>query len=193
MELLIFFIVVNNRTEAGSTEGLSKSQLKRQKQKAKDALKKEAAVSEPPEGKDDDGDGGDGDDGDEVEEGTADKKKKKKKKKGGAKDAGGIRWASCNLLGATKVCPGQSTPPTKTISSLFPDGNFPTGEICTYLVDGEKRLSSAEKRALERADEQLYKNMREAAEVHRQVRQDFQRWVRPGHSMLEIVQRIEAG
>jgi len=34
---------------------------------------------------------------------------------------------------------------------------------------------------------------REAAEVHRQVRADFMRWVRPGLSMIEIAQYIEKG
>jgi len=39
----------------------------------------------------------------------------------------------------------------------------------------------------------MYNEVREAAEVHRQVRHDLQRWLKPGLTMIEIAQRIEAG
>lgn len=50
------------------------------------------------------------------------------------------------------------------------------------------RVTSEEKKVLDRANESMYNEIREAAEVHRQVRADFQKWVRPGLSMIEIVQ-----
>jgi methionyl aminopeptidase len=55
------------------------------------------------------------------------------------------------------------------------------------------RIGSEEKRAAERNYTEVLNEVREAAEVHRQVRADFMRWVRPGLSMIEIAQYIEAG
>lgn len=41
---------------------------------------------------------------------------------------------------------------------------------------------------METAYESVYNELREAAEVHRQVRKDAQSFIKPGMSMLEIVQ-----
>jgi len=59
--------------------------------------------------------------------------------------------------------------------------------------EGKKRRTWTEKEALEKnlEWEQRLRDTREAAEVHRQVRQDAQRFIQPGKSMLEICQRIE--
>ena len=54
-------------------------------------------------------------------------------------------------------------------------------------------MDSEEKRAADRDYSELLNDAREAAEVHRQVRADFMRWVRPGLSMIEIAQYIEKG
>lgn len=50
------------------------------------------------------------------------------------------------------------------------------------------RKDSAEKKMMETAYESVYNELREAAEVHRQVRQDAQSFIKPGMSMIEIVQ-----
>lgn len=55
------------------------------------------------------------------------------------------------------------------------------------------REGSEEKRAADRQYGDILNEVREAAEVHRQVRADFMRWVKPGLSMIEIAQYIEAG
>ena len=71
---------------------------------------------------------------------------------------------------------------------------FPVGEIQEHPGDFNAfRTTSAEKRELELLDEERVQQIREAAEVHRQVRQDFQKWCKPGKSMIEIAQYIEAG
>lgn len=49
-------------------------------------------------------------------------------------------------------------------------------------------MSNAEKKALEKVNESIYNDLREASEVHRQVRQDLQSFVKPGMSMIEICQ-----
>lgn len=54
------------------------------------------------------------------------------------------------------------------------------------------RLFSAEKRELERLNADLYEDVRFAAEVHRQVRQDAQTWIKPGMKLIDICERLEA-
>jgi len=49
-------------------------------------------------------------------------------------------------------------------------------------------MHSAEKKALEKIDESMYNEVREAAEVHRQVRKFAQSIIKPGISLLDIAQ-----
>lgn len=94
----------------------------------------------------------------------ADKKKKKRKrnkKKGGAASGGPALNSN-----------GQTTPPTIPIADLFPTGNFPIGEIQKYPVDERKavdRFTSEEKKAIDAAHNDIYNELRHAAEAHRQV------------------------
>lgn len=55
------------------------------------------------------------------------------------------------------------------------------------------RTTNEEKRALERQNFDQYNDVRRAAEVHRQVRQYARRNIKPGMSMIEIVEMIENG
>lgn len=57
-------------------------------------------------------------------------KKKKKKKKG--KPAGDKLAATSQA--ANSAPKKQTDPPTIPIADLFPDGNFPLGEICEYKI-----------------------------------------------------------
>jgi len=80
------------------------------------------------------------------------------------------------------------------VSELFPDHVYPIGEILNHPGDfNTHRTTSEELRAAERMNESLYNEVREAAEVHRQVRKDFRKWVKPGMTMIEIAQYIERG
>lgn len=90
----------------------------------------------------------------------------------------------------------QTDPPSIPIVDLFPDGNLPEGEICEYKISqdsrtGLNRMTSAEKKALETSYEDMYREIRIGAEVHRTTRQYFQRSVKPGMTMLEICSMIE--
>ncbi|CAL8376026.1 unnamed protein product [Arctogadus glacialis] len=121
--------------------------------------------------KDEDGD----EDGDEAEN-SAGKKKKKKKKKKGAK--------------------GQTDPPTVPICELYPGGDFPKGEECEYppSKDGRSaawRTTSEEKRVLDKANEEMWSDFRQAAEAHRQVRAYVRTWIQPGMAMIDICERLE--
>ncbi|XP_071170631.1 methionine aminopeptidase 2-like [Mytilus edulis] len=103
-------------------------------------------------------------------------KKKKKKKKGGGKQ--------------------QTDPPSLPISELFPDGNYPEGEIMKHpevkdFQTAKDRFTDEEKRALDRANTYIYQEVRQAAEAHRQTRQYMQNYIKPGQTMIEICETLE--
>ena len=108
---------------------------------------------------------------------TASKKKKKrkpKKKKGGA--------------GGSKT---QTSPPRVPISDLFPNGQYPEGEICEYRNENSFRTTNEEKRHLDRMNNDYLNEYRQGAEVHRQVRQWAQKNIKPGQTLTEIAEGIE--
>ncbi|KAJ4002257.1 methionine aminopeptidase 2-like protein [Lentinula boryana] len=133
---------------------------------------------EPSQNIEDDDDGED-DVAEVVDSGTGDAKKKKKKKKPKKKKA------------------TQSDPPRVGLSKLFPNNIYPEGELQPYKDDNVWRTTSEEKRYLEKlANEDLqttYQNIRRAAEVHRQVRAHARKHIKPGMSMIDIVENIENG
>lgn len=123
-----------------------------------------------------------GDENEATTAGDAEKKKKKKKKSNKPKTEGG------------KV--KQTYPPSIPIAQLYPDGNFPEGEIQRHPIftDDRKaadRFTSEEKRALDRLHTDIYNELRLAAEAHRQTRQHIQKWVKPGMSMIQICEELE--
>lgn len=48
------------------------------------------------------------------------------------------------------------------------------------------RTTSEEKRALDRANEEMWSDFRQAAEAHRQVRSYVRGWIKPGMTMIDI-------
>ncbi|CAK1553563.1 unnamed protein product [Leptosia nina] len=115
--------------------------------------------------------------------GDGEEKKKKKKSKNKSK-------------GATK---SQTDPPTIPISELYPDGNFPEGQIMEHgPAEGidertaKDRFSSEEKRALDRMHQDIYQEIRHAAEAHRQTRKHMRDWIKPGMTMIEICEELES-
>ncbi|XP_057670000.1 methionine aminopeptidase 2 [Diorhabda carinulata] len=110
-------------------------------------------------------------------EADGDKKKKKRNRKKGGK-------------------PKQTDPPSIPIVELFPDGVFPIGEIQKYETGkddrtAKDRFTSEEKRALDRMHNDIYNEVRLAAEAHRQTRQYIQKWIKPGMTMIEICEELE--
>jgi len=82
--------------------------------------------------------------------------------------------------------------PTIPVSKQFPKNGMPKGEECEYVLDNNTyRITSEEKRAMERASQEEIQELREAAEVHRQVRTWAQSWIAPGQSLMQITDRIE--
>uniref|UniRef100_A0A3B4DI17 Methionine aminopeptidase 2 n=1 Tax=Pygocentrus nattereri TaxID=42514 RepID=A0A3B4DI17_PYGNA len=90
----------------------------------------------------------------------------------------------------------QTDPPSVPICELYPNGVFPVGQECEYppSQDGRSaawRMSSEEKRVLDKASEEVWNDYRQAAEAHRQVRQYVRSWIKPGLSMIEICECLE--
>jgi methionyl aminopeptidase len=187
--------------------------LQKKKKKKKPAagieLAQEAAAAkvEGEEGVEgDEGDEGDEGEGAEGGEGASTKKKKKKKKKkksgggggggggGGAKGVPSKENPSRGVTGFTDyyVAFGQTEPPTIPVSKLFPPGSRPQGEIQEHPGDfNTYRISSEEKRAAERQEEDLYDNVRLASEVHRQVRHWSRSFIKPGIKLTDMCELLE--
>ncbi|KAF2759588.1 peptidase M24A, methionine aminopeptidase [Pseudovirgaria hyperparasitica] len=158
---------------AQATEGVERLNLEQSSSKTgigtKDAPKVENGDAEQDESEDEK---------EEVDEGApaggaAKKKKKNKKKK---------KKASSKT---------QTSPPRVQIDKLFPDGNFPEGEICEYRDENLYRSTNEEKRHLDRINQDMVTEFRKGAEIHRQVRQWAQKWIKPGQTLTEIAEGIE--
>ncbi|CAN0922902.1 Methionine aminopeptidase 2B [Linum grandiflorum] len=111
---------------------------------------------------------------DEEDKKEASKKKKKKKNKSKKKEP-----------------PQQTDPPSIPVADLFPSGEFPEGAIQQYKDDNLWRTTSEEKRELERLEKPIYNSVRQAAEVHRQVRKYIKSILKPGMLMIDICETLE--
>ena len=133
--------------------------------------------------------------GDTLPSGDPDqtKKSKKKKKKATSSDTASNGETNPATLDLPKA---QTTPPTVPVSHLFPDGQFPIGQIMDHPVGqsdttAKNRFNSEEARAVDRLQLDLYNEVRQAAEAHRQTRQHIQSWVKPGMKMIDICEELE--
>ncbi|KAM5352627.1 hypothetical protein ACJ41O_005349 [Fusarium nematophilum] len=106
-------------------------------------------------------------------EGAAKKKKKRKPKK------------------KKKTPTSQTDPPRVKVSQLFPNKSYPKGEEVEYKDENSYRTTSEEKRHLDNLNSDFLSDFREAAEIHRQVRQWTQKNVKPGQTLTEIAEGIE--
>ena len=94
------------------------------------------------------------------------------------------------------------TPPSRSLSfslshararSLFPEPPHPLALTFSHLHSNLERTTDAERRARDRSfDEDCLKDLRQAAEAHRQVRYDVMSWIKPGMKMFDIAERLEA-
>ncbi|CDF35552.1 methionyl aminopeptidase [Chondrus crispus] len=122
--------------------------------------------------------------------GEAKKKKKRKKKK--KKKTASPETENENEAPLQAAAPSDQTdPPTIPVSSFFPQKKFPVGELQDYVDANSYRTSSAEMRDRERIEEDLYESVREAAEVHRQVRAYMKDYIKPGVKLIDMCERLE--
>eukprot|EP00271_Cylindrocystis_brebissonii_P018170 TRINITY_DN5030_c0_g1_i3.p1 TRINITY_DN5030_c0_g1~~TRINITY_DN5030_c0_g1_i3.p1 ORF type:complete len:434 (+),score=100.85 TRINITY_DN5030_c0_g1_i3:117-1304(+) len=87
--------------------------------------------------------------------------------------------------------PHQTDPPSIPVVDLFPSGLFPKGEEQRYKDDNLWRETSEELREQERIEHPIYNDMRQAAEVHRQVRKYIRTYAKPGVLMTDICETLE--
>ncbi|ESO88850.1 hypothetical protein LOTGIDRAFT_179055 [Lottia gigantea] len=130
-----------------------------------------------------------------VDESAKSKKKKKKRKKKKADGDGKKKKKNKKKKGGNGPVK-QTTPPSIPISELFPNGNYPEGEVCEYPVvqdmrSAKDRMTDEEKKALEKAQYYLYEEVRQAAEAHRQTRQYMKSIIKPGMLMFDICETLE--
>jgi len=91
----------------------------------------------------------------------------------------------------------QTDPPSVPIVDLYKNGKFPVGEEVEYMdysTDERKasnRMTRPEAKALEATFDDMYRDIRIGAEVHRTTRQYFQKWVTAGTSCMDMVNTIE--
>lgn len=91
----------------------------------------------------------------------------------------------------------QTDPPSVPVIDLYPDGKFPIGETCEYRDyskddrSASNRMTNPEKKNLETSYEDMYRDIRIGAEVHRTTRQYFQKWVKAGTSCMDMCNTIE--
>lgn len=127
--------------------------------------------------------------------------KKKKKKKAAAKEDPLPKIDMLLLYDGTykeptdpKPVKKQTYPPSIPICELYPNGEFPKGLEMPYGgsdVTAKQRVTSEEKRALERVQADIYNDIRQAAEAHRQVRKYMQTVIKPGRTMIDICTELE--
>ena len=153
------------------------------------------------------------DDGLETAEGAegAAKKKKKKKKKKSKKPADVTETAGVAVLSSAQApalasavasskgsksatTPTEQTdPPTVPVRLLFPRGTYPEGEWQSYAINNDNlwRETAAEKREMDRLQWDMINEVRQAAEVHRQVRKFVQRIAKPGIRLIDMCEQLE--
>ncbi|RSL73610.1 Methionine aminopeptidase 2-1 [Fusarium oligoseptatum] len=85
----------------------------------------------------------------------------------------------------------QTDPPRVMISQLFPNKAYPKGEEVEYKDENNYRTTNEEKRHLDNLNSDFLTDFREAAEIHRQVRQWTQKNIKPGQTLTEIAEGIE--
>lgn len=149
-----------------------------------------------------DADGEDGDVGDSLAHGAeanGDAKKKKRRKKKNKKkktgnSEGGIENEEQNgkVQEVPQAAKNQTDPPSIPLSQFYPDGGFPLGELQQYKDHNAFRTSSAEMRDRERIQSDLYDYVREASEIHRQVRSYMKPYIKPGVQLIDMCERLEA-
>ncbi|KAF4119988.1 hypothetical protein GMORB2_3399 [Geosmithia morbida] len=127
-------------------------------------------------GADDEGDDSDEKGEDDDTAATAAKKKKKRKPRR-----------------KKKTATSQTEPPRVMVSQLFPNKTYPKGEEVEYADENRYRTTSEEKRHLDNLQSDFLDDYREAAEIHRQVRQYAAKTIKPGQSLTEIAEMIEDG
>lgn len=91
----------------------------------------------------------------------------------------------------------QTVPPRVALTTIFPNKQYPVGEVFDYPKDENLQRTTAEelrhRAVLDDMDDEFLTDYRKAAEVHRQVRRHVQTIAKPGVTMTELAEEIETG
>lgn len=77
------------------------------------------------------------------------------------------------------------------VADLFPSGVYPHGEWQSYTEDQRWRETNEEARERARLAEPIINDVRQAAEVHRQVRKWVHELAKPGIKMIDLCEKTE--
>ncbi|KPM39044.1 Methionine aminopeptidase 2-1 [Neonectria ditissima] len=154
------------------TEALKELNVAETSQKPGSSAQTKTAAADDEHGDDSDDEADGAANGAAAPTGAAKKKKRKPRKK-------------------KKNPTSQTDPPTVLISQLFPNKTYPKGEEVEYKDDNNYRTTNEEKRHLDNLNSDFLADFREAAEVHRQVRQWAQKSIKPGQTLTDIANGIE--
>ncbi|XP_034946638.1 methionine aminopeptidase 2 [Chelonus insularis] len=167
-------VIIDDEDENGPPDALKKKKKKKKKKKAGTGDNVVNDVQDDKKENDNDEAGENDGEAEDV------KKKKKKRKPRG------------------KSNKQQTDPPSIPVAELYPDGNFPIGQIMEHPsaagIDdrtAKDRFTSEEAKALDRSQNDIYNEARQAAEAHRQTRKHIMKWVKPGMTMIEICNELE--
>ncbi|KAL7067699.1 methionine aminopeptidase, type II family protein [Cryptosporidium serpentis] len=86
----------------------------------------------------------------------------------------------------------QTFPPSIPVDRIYDKFAYPEGEIMDYNGINSYRISSEEKKELERLYYVDYAAARRAAEVHRQVRRYIQSIIKPGMKLVDLCNLLES-
>lgn len=125
--------------------------------------------------------------GDAVLSKSQQKRAKLKAKAEAAKADGGDQ-----AVAAAPSTAVQTAPPTVPVRHFFPEGKYPEGEWQSYRGDYASRENSAESRELERLQWDMLNEVRQAAEVHRQVRSYIHTIAKPGIKLSDMCETLES-
>mmetsp|Transcript_27199 Transcript_27199/g.42519 ORF Transcript_27199/g.42519 Transcript_27199/m.42519 type:complete len:454 (+) Transcript_27199:509-1870(+) len=81
--------------------------------------------------------------------------------------------------------------PTVPIMDLFPQKNFPVGEIQEYQGLNAYRSTKAELKEKEKLETHVLEEAREGAEVHRTCRKYLRSIAKPGELMIDLCEKLE--
>lgn len=96
-----------------------------------------------------------------------------------------MRWAVKPLADVQLPHPYKCLPNDK-ITSAYSVARLSTAHALPARRSVAWRTTSEEKRALDRANEEMWNDFRQAAEAHRQVRAYVRSWIQPGMTMIDI-------
>eukprot|EP01128_Nolandella_sp_AFSM9_P000494 TRINITY_DN10653_c0_g1_i1.p1 TRINITY_DN10653_c0_g1~~TRINITY_DN10653_c0_g1_i1.p1 ORF type:complete len:442 (-),score=127.52 TRINITY_DN10653_c0_g1_i1:69-1394(-) len=117
------------------------------------------------------------------------RRRKKKKKKAAGGGEGGEGGAGAGG-GASEFLNEFSPSVIKQFKGR--NGVYPVGVVTPYSGENLWRSTSKEMKEKEKLHSNVYNEIRMAAEVHRQVRQDAQKWIKPGMKLFDVCERLEA-